>query len=296
MSDELEINDSLFAKVLETDVANIIRKASAGHPLNARERAIIEEERDRRKNPRESVLTLEGEGPSDVALARLTQAELAERYGYSPRAIKNWISDGKKADDPCPLRRPEEMPAWFARVYAPRECPDRLLLAVQAFAVVKPAEETGPAPAPPSVAPERFEIAEGEKGLLAMLGRLREAEATLHRRYMSAVEGGREKEANWLYSEWVKTGERLRALEKTAPKALEEMGIYVRRDEVTRELVPLHKSIIKSIRQGLRQARPVLKAAETQQDWNTAVDEVVDRVCTMLVQTKFAEPLSLEAA
>ena len=55
-----------------------------------------------------------------------------------------------------------------------------------------------------------------------------------------AIEAGNEKQAQWLYSEWVKTGERLRALEKTAPKALEELGIYVRRDEVTRELVPLH--------------------------------------------------------
>lgn len=286
----------LMAKVRESDLAEIARKVASGEPLAGRERDLLKEEASRLKKEPLPVFHLEGAG-ADGALSKLTQAELAERWGYSIRQLKNWVADGRKAKDPAPIRRPSEMSAWFARVYAPRECPERLMLAVQAFALGEEAPAAPEAAGAPVVALlERIEIAESEKGLLAMLGRLREAEATLHARYMSSVETGDVKNSNFYRAEWTKTVESLRALEKSAPKALEELGIYVRRDEVQRELAPLHKAILKAFRQRLRASRGELRRAETPMDWNAAVDVIVDGVAGMLAETQFVEPLELEAA
>lgn len=280
--------------ILETDLANIVKKATAGQPLTKREREMIEEERSRRKNLLSSSpdFSLEREGLVK-SLVGLKQKELAEEWGYSLRTVKNWIADGRAAKDPAPLARPADMPAWFARIYAPRECPEKLALAAQRLlsgtdAAVSNLKE----PAPPPAA--RIEIAEEEKGLLAMLDRYRTAEVTLHAKYMAAIDAGDETKAAFLLSEWSKMGEKTRALEKAAPKALEELGIFVRRDVVQRELGSLHHSIIKAFRQAFRLNRPLLRPAETAGEWNRITDRIVDEISVMLIATGFAEPLELE--
>jgi hypothetical protein len=91
-------------------------------------------------------------------------------------------------------------------------------------------------------------------------------------------------------------GEKVRSLEKTAPKALEELRIYVRRDEIQRELESLHGSILKALRQEFRLARIKLKTAKTSEEWAAGVDETVEKVSMMLVSTEFAEPLELQVA
>jgi hypothetical protein len=284
----------LVERMLEKDVANIVAKVSSGQPLTARERQLIEEEYARLKKQREPVFALRGEGPKS-ALSKLTQAELAAKWGYSVRQIKNWIADGKAKVDPAPLAFPADMPAWFARVYSPRECPDRLQLAARRLIDELNSESVAETPAPPPPTPiGRIEVSESEKGLVAMLDRLRSAEATLHAKYMAVVDIDEHK-ANYIFKEWQKVAEQLRALEKSAPKALEELGIYVRKDEVQRELAPLHAAILKALRQGFRAARLRLRAAvENPPDWNAAVDVLIEEISLMLCETRFVEPLSLE--
>lgn len=295
MSDDAtEPDDADFLDlILETDLANIIKKAQGGLPLTKREREMIEEERTRRqKSPSQTAFTLEGEGASQ--LGKLTQRELAEIWGYSLRQVKNWIHDGRAANDPAPVTKPDEMPGWFRRIYAPRECPEKLRLAAQRIMEGNAvASKTAPIASQP---PVRLEIPDAEKGLLAMLDRYRTAEVSLHNKYMAAVDAGDETRASFLMSEWKKMGESVRALEKTAPKALEELRIYVRRDEIQRELEPLHAAILKAFRQGFRSARGKLKAADGADAWGQSVDGVVDDIARMLVETEFREPLELEAA
>ena len=291
---EVEINADFFANILETDLANVVKKASSGQPLNKREREMIEEERTRLQKKPTSAFTLEGEGPA-TALEKMTQRELAEEWGYSVRSIKGWIAEGREKNDPCPLTRPGEMPAWFARVHAPRECPDKLRDAARRILAGDKTKALSVAP-PPAVPMERIEIAEGEKGMLAMLDRYRTAEATLHRKYMEAVEAGDETRSQFLLSEWSKMGEKLRQVEKSAPAALEALGIYVRRDEIQRELEPLHHAVLKSFKQALRLHRHRLRLTETTDEWNLVSDEIVNEVALMLCESDFTEPLELDAA
>lgn len=292
---EPPIDAHFFEQILETDLANIVKKASNGSPLSKREREMIEEERTKLQKKPEPAFKLEGEGPVS-RLAGMTQRELAEEWGYSERSIKGWLADGRSKNDPCPLTRPAEMPEWFSRVHAPRQCPDKLRNAADRICAGETARAQS-APAGDNLPPaERIEVAEEEKGLLAMLNRYRNAEATLHQKYMAAIDSGNEQRAGFLMREWSEMGEKLRALEKVAPKALEELGIYVRKDEVLRELEPLHRAIIKAIRQALRMSRPRLKAAASAEEWNRITDQVVDETAQMLVDSDFAEPLELEAA
>ena len=292
-----EPNAEFFELILETDLANIIKKAQSGAPLTKREREMIDEERSRRSKISEPVsFQLEGEG-AIPALDRMTQRELADVWGYSFRQLKNWLADGKKANDHAPVTQPDLMCAWFKRIYAPRDAPEKLrAAAARIIAGHHPEKKSGSYLSASGAGLPRIEIADGEKGLLAMLDRYRTAEVTLHNKYMAAVDLGDEVRAQFLLSEWSKMGEKVRGLEKTAPKALEELKIYVRRDEVQRELEPLHSAIIKSFRQEMRMARVRLKATDTPEAWARGVDELVERVSKMLIESEFAEPLEFQAA
>lgn len=278
-----------FNVILENDLANIIRKSAAGQPLTKREREMVEQERDRRNQKQPSDFHLAPEKPAGP-LTGLTQQEIAEKYGYSYRAVKLWVSDGRKANDPAPLDDPPAMPAWFARIYSPRTAPDRLIRACHALAnLSRPAESAAPAR---TIA--RIEISDAEKGLLAMLERVRTAEAEMHARYMEAVAAGEREKADYLASEWQKSVEKLRALEKSAPQSLADAGIYVRKDDVTRDLIQLHSGIIKAFKQALRKSRVDLRATETTEAWNLLADRIIDETCTALVEDDFREPLILD--
>lgn len=292
---EVVIDAAFMETILETDLANIVKKASNGQPLNARERSMIEEERTRLQKNSAPAFVLEGEGPSTV-LEKMTQRELADEWGYSLRSIKGWLAEGREKNDPCPLTSPAEMPAWFARVHAPRQCPDKLRDAAQRILAGEKMQPAKTAQVSAVIPHERVEIAEGEKGMLAMLDRYRTAEATLHRKYMEAVETGDEVRSQFLLSEWSKMGEKLRQVEKSAPAALEALGIYVRRDEIQRELEPLHHAILKSFKQALRLHRTRLKQTVTADEWNLVSDEIINEAALMLSENNFAEPLELEAA
>lgn len=294
--DSGEPDASFFDLILETDLANIVKKAQTGQPLTKREREMIEEERTKRqKTPALPTFTLEGEGAAP-SLEKMTQRELAEVWGYSHRQVKNWIADGRAAGDPAPVTRPEDMPAWFRRIYAPRECPEKMQMAVQRILAGEHGRKRANPQnsAPNAAAIPRVEIADEDKGLLAMLDRYRTAEVTLHNKYMAAVDAGDESRSQFLLSEWSKMGEKVRALEKAAPKALEELRIYVKRDEIQRELETLHASVLKGFRQEFRMARIKLKTARTAEEWGQAVDETVEKVSMMLVETSFSEPLELQ--
>lgn len=283
----------LIDQALTKDAETIAGKAIRGEPLTARERQILEATAARLKSEAEPAFTLEGAGGGLPGLVGLTQKEIAAAWGYSVRNIKNWVADGRKAKDPPPFSDPAQMPGWFERVFTGRKCPDKLRMAAQRLLVS--AEAAAAPPEAPAAHVDRSPIAEGEKGLLAMLGRLRDSEVSLHAKYMDAVSRGEETRASFLFSEWSKAVEKLRALEKSAPKALEELGIYVRKDDLQREIVQLHTGLLRSFRQAIRGGRARLRATSTALEWDAVASDIVDEMAAILADTSFAEPLELES-
>jgi len=286
----MEIRE-LLEQARANELTAIEKKVAAGSVLSARELAILEAAADPPlPSPDFALEADQSPGP----LAGLTQAQLASRYGYSQRAVKKWIHDGREKSIPAPLDRPEEMIGWFGQVYDPRQAPQKLRLAVQSIL----AEIATPANAPEAPPPRpRVEVAEAEQGFEAMLRRLRNSEATKFREYEQAVEDQDVSRAGFLFSEWTKIVEKLRALEKTAGQTLETMGIFVRKEEVARELAQIHAAIPRSLKMALRRLRR--KASEAAADpaaWNLFVEEYVDRCCNQLVDTGFVEPLELDVA
>jgi len=141
----------------------------------------------------------------------------------------------------------------------------------------------------------RAGVAEGEKGLLAMLQRLRSSEARLYAEYEGLVLAGDQVRAQFVFSEWSKLSEKLRAAEKGAPKTLEELGCYVRKTDVARELVDLHQAILKTLRASLRGGRLALMECASVREWNAMVDRIIEDAGRRLSECGFAEPLELTA-
>lgn len=286
-------------QVAELDRENLIRtigaKAAAGKPLTKNEREFLDRQRIQSNEIAGSASVLELKADGVVpALEQMTRKQQAEAWGYSVRQVKNWVADGKRANDPAPICQPSLMCSWFRRVYAPRDAPEKLRLAVARLLEGVAAEETKCSA--PARSLSRIEVSDDDKGFLAMLERVRTTEAEFYAKYERAVEDGDANMANFYMAEWVKVSERARALEKVAPETLEKLGIYLRREDVERELQSIHASILKAFRQAFRLHRVRLKSAETSDSWGEKVDEIVDEVSTMLADTEFAEQLELDAA
>jgi hypothetical protein len=141
------------------------------------------------------------------------------------------------------------------------------------------------------------EVADVEQGFEAMLRRLRNSEATKYREYEVAVADGDQVRSNFLFSEWGKIVEKLRALEKTAGPTLESLGVFVRKDDLARELAQIHAAIPRALKMSLRRMRREgMAAVADQAAWNRFVEGVVDAACSQLVEADFVEPLELGAA
>ena len=282
-----QVTAETLARVRAAEIAAALGKLEGGRSLSRRERELLESEAGK-GTAGDFHLEAPAPGPWD----QWTQDELAVAYGYSIRQVKNWIADGKATGDPAPVRDPASMPAWFERQYAPRAAPERLRLAVQRMIEGQaPATKEEPKPAPPATA-----MTEAEKGVLATLGRLEEAEAELHRQYMAAAAAGDETRAQFLRSEWTKIAERLRAYQKSAPATLEQLGIYLRKDEVAKEMRSIHSAILQTFRQAFRRAGLRLTGATSPAEWGAEVDRLVDEIGQTLADSGFAEPLDLVAA
>ncbi|MDR1304273.1 MAG: hypothetical protein LBK76_03520 [Verrucomicrobiales bacterium] len=221
------VTPELAGKVLDADLANVIKKVSAGKPLSAGERELMAEfaahSEDLRARRQAALIRKWAEG------GRLTDAEVDEindiipaetftradreplpvnpvkrpkyqraytdyaaRYGVAERTVKSWRKIGADADgDYPPFDAPALMPEWWARRMTQR-VPDKLLTAARAAAASDPPPPTS-APAPRSAPPAAPPVARpplsvsGDLGLSGMLIRLREAEREAHADYMAAL-------------------------------------------------------------------------------------------------------------
>lgn len=229
-------------------------------------------------------------------LPAMTQKEVAAAYGYSLRQVKNWCRDGRKAGMACPFRRPALMPAWFEAVYAPRECPERLLGVVGALRAGERSEPVAEARSSggPRVVTES-DLVEVEVGFEATLNRALRREALLDLRLRQAIEGG-DPRADALETQWGKAAARVRELEKAAPAILEAQGVYVRRADVKEALLEVAGVLPKGIRQALRGRWHAIRSAESIDAFDAEVSEGLAAALQGLCESRFAVPLELQVA
>lgn len=278
---------------LERDLGRIVAKAQAGERLTVREREIVEAARADLApagEPPESVSALRGGGVTIDGI----QPVIAERYRVSERTLKGWIRRGRDLGDPCPFRRPAEMPAWYERCFPDRRCPEKVMAAIDDL-LAGAETDAAPAESVPAGNDWKVEIDEGEMGIAAMLSRARRHEAMVYRLFVAAMEKNETDRAAFLQKQWGDAAEKLRAIEKMAPKALEELGVYVRKDEVKREVSVIFGSVLKVFEAEFRAARGKLMKVEGQGAWDRAVGDVVEKAKALLLESSFAEPLELAA-
>lgn len=267
------------------EVERILAKSKDGKVLTAGERKVLDAEIEARREDRPELKLTAG-----IQFRKVEDA--AKAYGYSVRQVKNWKRDGRKARDPVPLDHPGEMPAWFERVYNPRECPDRLRDAVAALLEGHGGEEPAAGAAVPVVP---VEVDEREVGFEATLNRARRREALLAKKLEAAI-ASQAANANQLETQWANAAAALRQIEKEAPKILEAQGVYLRRVDVRAELERLGGVIPARLQGSLRKRRRELAEAETAEDFEEVLEEAVEEACRELCDSRFAEPLELELA
>lgn len=212
----------------------------------------------------------------------------AERFGYSERAVKGWVGEGRAVGDPCPLDDPAAMPDWWSRVKPKRSVPARILAAANG-----PADEPGEEAAEdlplfrPAAPAAPVEV---EGGLRAAVVGLRDAEARARGAYLEAVEAVAretdEAKAKSLESSmerkrraWADLSKELRTSEKALLEVEKQQGEALSRAEVRAELTRIHAAIYTGIKNLVRRVRPKLEGKlSTEQDhvWTVEVNRLFE--------------------
>jgi hypothetical protein len=271
-SDESEILD--FGKVLEKDLANIIKKAAAGAPLNKRERDLIEAERTKReKKPPPPPEKKKSGRASNTGYSR-SYNFYAEQYSASARTVKRWVKTGKDHTPdpiPCPLDDPTSMRSWWGSCMS-QTCPDGILAAEVAALKTEaraPSNQAGQAPEVPDSIPV-VEIGTEEKGLAAAMKRLEQMEVEFSKK---ATEPGQAKT-------WFDAIARMTSLAANVRKELEAQNLLAPRAQVAQEL----RDLLQPVETGIRgmystlcesleiPATPALEAK-----WLKACDKLFER-------------------
>ena len=240
-----------FGKVLEKDLANIIKKAAAGQPLNARERDLIMAEKAKRE--KEKAETPPAPDPAPAPKKKTGRASrtgfqesyefYAERYGASPRTLKRWVKIGKdqKPDPiPCPLDAPEQMRGWWAACMTLR-CPEGVLAAeVEALkaGATAPALQSPPDPDAAQAPAPVIDLGPEEKGLAAAMTRLEKMEIEFSKK---ATEPGQAKT-------WFDAIARMTSLAANVRKELEAQDLLAPRSLVAQEL----RDLLQPVESGIR--------------------------------------------
>ena len=235
MSEEIELD---FDKVLEKDLANIVKKASAGAPLTARERALIEAEKSKRAKP-----TAPKAAPRVRPKAKSGRSAMtgyvesyqwyAARYGSARRTVMRWVKTGKEMQpDPilCPLDEPTKMRGWWAACMTQR-CPPGIIAAeIAALNAGEEVEDLKEELEPD----DGLDLGDEVPGLAGTMGRLEKMELHLARK---ADQPGQAKP-------WLDTISRMTSTAANLRKELQAQGKLVLRAEAAMEIQSFHGQIV----------------------------------------------------
>jgi len=216
-------------------------------------------------------------------------ARWAERYGYGPRQIKNWLGTGRQSGDMPPLDTPEKMPEWLAKHY--NRVPARVTKAIADVA------ETVNAPAMQKLAAdERFELptAHAREGTIELqIDSYQREWVLLSKIRQAALEANEMSKASNCLSQQQSISAELRQLERLLPQVLEQRGDWQRSSEVRAAVTEFLTVLKQQLLGRASRASASLKAAtgdgELQKIWRDEINAVFG----LCANTQFTDPLIL---
>lgn len=299
-------------ELLEADWANIVELVTAGQPLSARHRKMLE---DRAGAPSAKVAPAETsprvesppplQAPPPAAAAPegrmvYTRAQLeawGAVYETKQRQIRRWLNVGADAGDPTPIDSPGRMPSWWERMRGigrlNHRCPEKILAAarkagpLETAPVPENSPEQRPAPLVNGEEGDRPDLAEGEEVKIAR-GQVAVASEELEVARVNMRLHPDEPRWRDNYTYWAR---QLNAAMETFRKHKSEdrenqkaRGLVISRAEVTTNAYALIKmlgkmraTMVRGVRAELRMARPDLP------------DEVLDLVAASIEKVRGVE-------
>jgi hypothetical protein len=212
----------------------------------------------------------------------------AEIYGVNTTQISRWKAVGLRAGFPCPLDFPEKMPEWWERCRQAGEwtksCPTKILVAagkVQAVINSNSGAESTPMDFSKQATKSRgyaetLELAERNVTAVQVI-------------FDQALLDGNDTVLIGLQKTLNDAVDSHRALMRDRGKIQAEAGETLPKHEVRSSLLELHANIARQFRQGIKAAFTSIETAtESREQWGVFADELVDRICTKLSESKFA--------
>lgn len=203
-----KLTTTIASKVLNADLANILKKAASGKPLTKYERELIATS----ASPEETPAEIPAGRPSDYSHPEKHYAEL---YKCDVRTVRNWKKEN------APLDYPEKMPAWLANR---KNVPPGTLTPDQATADPDAVQEFQP-----------IELHLDQKeGAAAALTRLAQAELNASENYARAIRGGNPLNIKNTLNAWLETSEALRRYDSQIEAGRRDSGELLPRTEIER--------------------------------------------------------------
>lgn len=233
-----------------------------------------------------------GEGQGEFALAAVVVPEgyqgAADFWGVTRKTIQRWRAAGKEKADLCPYRTaPEQMPAWYERVFgkSPPEAVTATLERLKPVAAPKPADPEPAAPGDRLPGLDMSQFRPEDSDYNSMLRSMRTLMMAQQQLVNDAMSSGDRSLRNKATAELRDTVESLRKLEKDGGKILEQQGHTLRKTDVRAIITEAHQFIPIRFKNVLkRKARALPGLSLTDREIDEWADRTVDEACAALAE------------
>lgn len=231
--------------------------------------------------------------PTDGRTAR-NDGETSLVYGVSVPTIQRWRSQGRKAGRPAPLHDPAAMAGWWDSMISAghysKPCPMSITEAAEKTTGDAPGDDDSAVHDPGLQAILKGLNAPGadfdySDGLHIAKRNLQVTDYLLQR----ALKSDDHKSIGPLQRRLNEASDSYRSLMRDKAKIQADAGETLLKSEVRAALLEIHQNIPKRFRWEFRAIFPLLsEKGANQVNWNTFVDDTVDRICEGLRATRFA--------
>lgn len=272
-----------YPKISSLIIKNIFKAATEGKILTDRQIEMI-----RLAAMSDTPEPSAGAPPADFALDMTVPSDYVGAgnfYGVTDRTIKRWVKAGREQNIPCPYTEPAKMADWWVATHK-KPVPDEITAAVaKVTAVPKPA--AAPAATLPVLDMSQFDPASFnyDAGLMAQ----RTVMMVQRQRYLDACATTDETRQRKAMQDFLEAAEAVRKAEKDSARIQEQQGDTLRKAAVHAVLTDIHGNVRRRFKATLLEALAPLALNMTPEERNAWADDVVDRACRRLVDSRFIE-------